>query len=126
MGNDLGGEVRVQEVPLTASQLVAQVESSAQTVHPLDQALIDTEAANRQLRVPMARWATRTAAIQLLCMNLFLGCIGFGWMKFDDGMFKWYMAETFGSLLGVAWVVFAYLFPTNSTTKQKPNDPSAS
>lgn len=86
-------------------------DSKGKAVPTLEEQAARDRESDRVMREKMAKWATLIVTGQLGAMNLCLICIGAGWMKIEDATFKWYMAETFGALLGVCYVVFKYLFP---------------
>jgi hypothetical protein len=112
--------VAIAAETFTASKLVADAGPSLSRVDPLQQSILDTEKANRELRKPLAMWAIWVATGQLAVMNACLVLLGWGVIKFESTLFHWYMAETFGALLGVAHVVFKYLFPTPVVSSHAP------
>lgn len=86
-------------------------ESNGKAVPTLDEQVARDRESDRAMREKMAKWAAWIVSGQLAAMNILLFLLASGCAKLENDTFKWYMGETFGSLLGVCYIVFKYLFP---------------
>lgn len=95
------------------------------SLDPFSKSLLDDAKQDRELRAKYAIYFIWILIGQLLVLNaLFVG-VGAQWLNYSDWLFHAFLGGTFIEVIGIIYLIVAYLFPTRAISTPEKPDPRA-